>query len=216
MATSSGFRDGACRIYRSAASGRIAPASRGYALCRAAVSLPRNGRTVIRPSLSSPGAWILYFGRIRADILCATASPTQRRETDDCCTSHSLQPVTCLPDGLPKLRIPHAHFQALPRCLHRICPSLQFSFRSDVSTPTSHWSPSGLGWDHQFSGPRDLCGKYTASTSSTPQSLGEFSLGRLSTAVATFYRSWGSVTRRLRPTDGLAGKRWFQENGRGA
>ena len=25
-------------------------------------------------------------------------------ETNDCCTSHSLQPVTCLPDGPPQLR----------------------------------------------------------------------------------------------------------------
>ena len=58
-------------------------------------------------------------------------------ETNDCCTSYSLQPVTCLPDSPPQLRIPCVHFQALPCCIHRISRSLQFSFRSGVSTPTS-------------------------------------------------------------------------------
>ena len=51
------------------------------------------------------------------------------------------------------------HFQALLRCVHRISRSLQFSFRSGVSTPTSPWSPLFLGWDHQFSGPHDGCGE---------------------------------------------------------
>ena len=51
------------------------------------------------------------------------------------------------------------HFQALPRCVHRISRSLQFSFRSGVSTLTSPWSPSFLGLDHQFSGPHDGCGE---------------------------------------------------------
>ena len=74
-------------------------------------------------------------------------------ETNDCCTSHFLQPVTCLPDGPPQLRVPGGvRFQALPRCVHRISRSLQFSFRSGVSTLTSPRSPSFLGWDHQFSG----------------------------------------------------------------
>ena len=79
--------------------------------------------------------------------------------TNDCCTSHSLQPVTCLPDGPPQLRIPRVYFQALLRCVHRISRSLQFSFRSGVSTPTSPWSPSCLGWDHQFSVLHDGCGE---------------------------------------------------------
>ena len=45
-----GCRDLSCRILRSEVSGRIAPVSHGCALCPAAVSLPRNGRTAIRPS----------------------------------------------------------------------------------------------------------------------------------------------------------------------
>ena len=80
-------------------------------------------------------------------------------ETNDCCTSHSLQPVTCLPDGPPKSRIPGVHFQALPRCVHRISRSLQLSFGLGVPTPTSPSSPPFLGWDNQFSGPHDGCGE---------------------------------------------------------
>ena len=44
-----------------------------------------------------------------------------------------------------------------------------------------------------------------ASTSSTLPSPGRFALRCLPTAVATSCRSWGSVTRRLRSTGGLAG-----------
>ena len=40
---------------------------------------------------------------------------------------------------------------------HQSQPAVQL--HSDVSTPTSPWSPSFLGWDHQFSGPHDGCGK---------------------------------------------------------
>ena len=36
---------------------------------------------------------------------------------DCCCTSHSLQPVACLLDGLLRLHIPGVHFQAPPRCV---------------------------------------------------------------------------------------------------
>ena len=43
-----------------------------------------------------------------------------------------------------------------------------------------------------------------ASTSSTLLSPGGFALRCLPTAVATSCRSWGSVTRRLRSTGGLA------------
>ena len=55
----------------------------------------------------------------------------------------------------------HAFLTALRSCacVHRISCSLQSSFRSGVSTPTSPWSPSFLGWDHQFSGPHDGCGE---------------------------------------------------------
>ena len=60
-----------------------------------------------------------------------------------------------IPDGPPQLRIPGVCFQALPRCVHSI--SLQLSFRSGVSTPTSSWPPSLLGRDFQFSGPHDGC-----------------------------------------------------------
>ena len=79
-------------------------------------------------------------------------------KTNDCCTSHSLQPVTCFPDGPPQLRIPGFRFQALPRCVHRISRSLQLSFRLGVSTPTSS-CPSFLGRDHHFSGPHGGCGE---------------------------------------------------------
>ena len=80
-------------------------------------------------------------------------------EMNDCFTSHSLWPVTCLPHGTPQMRIPGVHFQALPRCMHRISSSLQLSFRLGVSTPTSPSSPSFLRWDRQFSGARDGCGE---------------------------------------------------------
>ena len=80
-------------------------------------------------------------------------------KTNDCCTSHSFQPVTCFPDGPPQLRIPGVCFQALPSCVHRISRSLPLSFRSGVSTPTSSWPPSFLGRDHQFSSPHDGCGE---------------------------------------------------------
>ena len=90
---------------------------------------------------------------------CFSNSTTLLEKTNDCCTSHSLQPVACLPDGPPQLRIPCVHFQALSRCVHRISRSLQFSFRSGVFTPTSSGSPSFLGGDHQFSGPHDGCGE---------------------------------------------------------
>ena len=80
-------------------------------------------------------------------------------EANDCYNSHPLQPITCLADGPPQLRIRGVHFQALSRCVHRISRSLQLSFRLGVSTPTSPWSPSFLGWNHQFSGPHDGCGE---------------------------------------------------------
>ena len=80
-------------------------------------------------------------------------------KTNDCCTSYSLQPVTCFPGGPPQLRIPGVCFQALPRCVYRISRSLQVSFRLGVSTPTSSWPSSFLGRDRQFSGPHDGCGK---------------------------------------------------------
>ena len=58
-----------------------------------------------------------------------------------------------------QLRIPRVHFQALPRCVQRISRTLEFSFLSGVSAPTSPWSPSFLGRDHQFSGLHDGCGE---------------------------------------------------------
>ena len=124
-------------------------------------------------------------------------------ETNDCCTLHSFQPVKWFPDGPPQLHIPCVYFQALPRCVHRISRSLQLSFRTGVSTSTSSWSSSFLGRDHQFSGRHDGCSEYT-SRSSTLLSPGGFALRCLPIALATSCRSWGSVTRRLRPTGCLA------------
>ena len=80
-------------------------------------------------------------------------------ETNGCCTSHSLHLVTCLPDGPPQLRVPCVHFKRLSCCIHRISRSLQLSFRLGVSTPTSPWSPSFPGWNHQLSGSHDGCGE---------------------------------------------------------
>ena len=123
-------------------------------------------------------------------------------KTNDCCTSHSLQPVTCFPDGPPQLRIPGVCFQGLPRCVHRISRSLQPSFHLGVSTPTSSWSPSFLGRDHQFSGPHDGCGEcgfYVVHIAVSSRVCPEVP----STAVATSCPSWGSVIRRLRSA-GLA------------
>ena len=123
-------------------------------------------------------------------------------KTNDCCTWHSLQPVTCFPDGPLQLRISGVCFQALPRCVHRISRSLQLSFRLGVSTPTLSWPPSFLVRDHQFSRPHDGCGAdFTSSALLSPSG---FALRCLPTAVATSCRSRGSVTRRLRSTGGLA------------
>ena len=80
-------------------------------------------------------------------------------KTNDCRTSHSLQPVTRFSDDPPQLRIPVVGFQALPRCVHRISRSLQLIFGLGVSTSASSWPPSFLGRDHQFSGSHDGCGK---------------------------------------------------------
>ena len=116
-------------------------------------------------------------------------------------------PVTCFPDGPPQLRISGVCFQALSRCVHRINRSLQLSYRLGVSTPTSFWPLSFLGRDHQLSGPHDGCGEcgfYVIHPSSTLLSPGGFALRYLPTTVATSCPSWGSVTRRLRSTGGLA------------
>ena len=119
--------------------------------------------------------------------------------TNDCCTSHSLQPVTCLRDGPPQLRIPGVHFQALPRCVHRISRSLKLSFRLGVATTISLWSLRSL-CGITNSAVRMMAAANAASTSSKLLSPGEFAPRCLPTAVATSCRSWGSVTRRLWPS----------------
>ena len=43
-----------------------------------------------------------------------------KKRTSVSCTSHCLQPVTCVPGGLPQLRIPSVYFQALSGCVHPI------------------------------------------------------------------------------------------------
>ena len=137
--------------------------SRGYALCLAAFSFSRHRRTVIRLSLSPPAAPILCFWKklmlVSDALLLLQLDDVALEETNNCCTSHSFQPVTCLSDGPPQLRIPCAHFQAPPCYVHHISRSLQLSFRLGISTPTSPWFPLFLGWDHQLSGSRDGCGK---------------------------------------------------------
>ena len=126
-------------------------------------------------------------------------------ETNDCWISHFLQSVTCLSGGSPQLRIPRVHFQALPRCVHRISRSLQFSFRSGVSSPTSPHLLRSWGGITNSAVRMMAAVKNAASTSSTLLSSGGLALRCLPTAVTTSCRSRGSVTRRLRFTGGLAG-----------
>ena len=167
-------------------SGRISPSSRGYALCRAN-SLPSSSRTHCDSTFfvsSSCTDFMFWKSPIPHAQLLLQLNDVALEETNDCCTSHSLQPGTCLPDGPPKLSIHRVHVQALPRCMHRISCSLKFSFRSGVSTPTSPWSPSFLRWDPQFSGPHDGCGKCGFHVVYTAVSRRVY-LGRLPTAVAT-------------------------------
>ena len=97
-------------------------------------------------------------------------------ETNKCCTSHSLQPLTCIPDGPPQL-----YFQALPGCVYFISHSLKLSFRLGASASTPPWSPSRLRRNHQFSGLHDAPAN-AASTSSTLLSPGRFALRCLPTA----------------------------------
>ena len=80
-AASSGFRGLACRVQRFAASEIIVPISCRYAICFAAVSVPRHGHTLIRHTPFSPAAPIWCFGKIHAGVPCVTASPTQRHGT---------------------------------------------------------------------------------------------------------------------------------------
>ena len=121
-------------------------------------------------------------------------------ETNDCGTLHSLRLLTCLSDGPPQLRNPCVHFQALSRCVHCISRSLQFSFRSGVSTPTR---PGLLRSWGRITAVCMMAAANAASTSSTLLSPDGFALRCLPTAVAPSCRSWGSGTRRLRPTGGL-------------
>ena len=123
---------------------------------------PRHGCAVIRPSSSPPDAPILCleeFILVSHAQLLLHLNDVALGKTNDCCTSHSLQPVTWFPDSLPQLRIPGVRFQALSRCVHRISHSLQLSFRFGVSTPTSPWHPPFLRRDHHFSGPHDDYGE---------------------------------------------------------
>ena len=115
---------------------------------------------------------------------------------NDGCTSHSRQPVTWFP-GIC--------FQALPRCVHRI--------RRAVCSSASVWASSLQPRPGRFrswggitnSAVRMMAAANAASTSSTFLSPGGFALRCLPTAVeASSCRSWGSVTRRLRSTGGLA------------
>ena len=127
----------------------------------------------------------------------------------------------------PQLCINRVHFQALPSCVHRISYSLQFSFHSGFSTPRDHqisgphfpcsadheqdWQPhpvdpySAICDDHTYIHTYMMAVANAASTSSTLLSPGRFALRCLPIAAAPSCRTWGSVTRRLRFTGGLAG-----------
>ena len=135
---------------------------------------------------------------------CFSNSTTWRsKKRNDCCTSHSLQPVTCVPDGPPQLCISDVCFQALPRCVHHISRSLKLSFRLGFSTPASSWPPSFLGRDHQFSGPYDGCGEcgfYVIHIAVSRRVCPEVP----SNCCGYLLSKLGSVTRRLRSTGGLA------------
>ena len=124
--------------------------------------------------------------------------------TNNCCTLHSLQPLTYLPDVPPQLRIPGVRFQALPRCVHCFSRSLKLGFRLGISLqsrPDLFRSWCGI----TIPTVRMMAAVNAASTPSTLMSHGGFTLGCLPTAVTTSCRSWGSVTRRLRSTGGPAG-----------
>ena len=127
-------------------------------------------------------------------------------KTNDCCTSHSLQPITCFSDGPPQLRILGVCFQALPRCVHRSIASVAVCSSASVWASPLHPRPGLLrSWGRiTSSAVRMMAVANAASTSSTLLSPGGFALRCLPTAVATSCRSWGSVTRSLRSTGGLA------------
>ena len=124
-------------------------------------------------------------------------------EKTNCCTSHSLQLVTCFPDGPPQLRIPGVCFR---RC-HAACIA-SVAVCSSASVWVSPLQPRpGLlrSWGGiTNSAVRTMTAANAAFTSSKLLSPGGFALRYLPTAVATSCRSWGSVTRRLRSTGGLA------------
>ena len=130
-----------------------------------------------------------------------------------CCTSHSLQSVTCFSGGPPQLRISGVCFPAQPRCVHRISRSLQLSFRLGVSTLSSSWPP--CSWSRiTNSAVRMMAAANAASTLSTLLTPGGCALRCLPTAVTISCQSWGLVARRLRSTGGLVEtpSRWFRAN----
>ena len=136
-----GCRNQTCRISRSAASGRIAPISREYALCLGAVYLLRHKRTTIHrlyvleeSPLISRAKLLLH---LNGEVL---------EQTDDYCTLHSLQQVTTMYDDSPQLCIPSLYFQVLPGCMHRISRNLHLSFRLSVLISTSPWCILMLRW----------------------------------------------------------------------
>ena len=83
---------------------KIAPTSRGYALCRAAVFLPRHGRSVIRPSSSPPAARKNRTHLLRIRPLSRSSIPSSSRTHCDStffvsssCTEESHPPLADTP-----------------------------------------------------------------------------------------------------------------------
>ena len=95
-----------------------------------------------------------------AQLLLKSNDVTFEATNDFFCTSHSVQPVNCIRDGPLQLRTSSVNFPALPGFVHRISRSMQSSCLN-VSTLTSLWSPSLLGWNHQISGPHNGRGEYS-------------------------------------------------------
>ena len=157
----------------------------------------------------------LMFWKIHADLPCATVlqlNDVALEKTNDCCTSHFLQPAICFPNAVRSC----ASLVSVVRRCHDACIA-SVAVCSSASVWASPLKPRPCllrSWGGiTNSAVPMMAAANVASTSSTLLSLGGFTLRRLPTAVATSCRSRGSVTRRLRSPGGLAGtlNRRFRE-----
>ena len=163
---------------------------------------------MIRPSLSPPAAPIWCFGRSRADLLRATASPTRRRgaRRNERLLHFTFSSASYMPSWRPSAAA-HPSCQFSGAC-HAVCiASVTVCSSASVRASPLQPRPDLL---HSWGGitnsaVRMMAASKVASTSSTLLPPGRFALRCRSTAVATSCQSWESVTRHLRSTGGLAG-----------